>query len=98
VPNGLAFSDFKGYDTWQDVAASQTENGLKVIAANPVMIDAYRFSRRFQDREDRVVLKKECRISLFRDGAGYPEIAFLHRKRQQEIFGHRRLGIRQISL
>jgi hypothetical protein len=32
VPNGLAFSDFRGYDTWQDVAVSQTENGLKVIA------------------------------------------------------------------
>ena len=30
VPNGLAFSDFKGYETWQDVAVSQTENGLKV--------------------------------------------------------------------
>jgi hypothetical protein len=42
VPNGLAFSDFKGYETWQDVAVSQTENGLKVIAANSVMINAYR--------------------------------------------------------
>ena len=38
VPNGLAFSDFKGYETWQDVAVSQTENGLKVIAANTAMI------------------------------------------------------------
>ena len=27
VPNGLAFSDFKGYETWQDVAVSQTEMG-----------------------------------------------------------------------
>jgi hypothetical protein len=42
VPNGLAFSDFKGYETWQDVAVSQTENGLKVIAANDAMISAYR--------------------------------------------------------
>src|ERR1700704_2820831 len=42
VPNGLAFSDFKGYETWQNVAVSQTENGLKVIAANSVMINAYR--------------------------------------------------------
>lgn len=42
VPNGLAFSDFRGYDTWQDVAVSQTENGLKVIAANDAMINAYR--------------------------------------------------------
>ena len=42
VPNGLAFSEFKGYETWQDVAVSQTENGLKAIAANTAMINAYR--------------------------------------------------------
>lgn len=42
VPNGLAFSEFKGYETWQDVAVSQTENGLKVIAGNTAMINAYR--------------------------------------------------------
>jgi len=42
VPNGLAFSEFKGYENWQDVAVSQTENGIKVIVANPAMIDAYR--------------------------------------------------------
>jgi hypothetical protein len=42
VPNGLAFSEFRGYETWQDVAVSQTENGLKVIAANTAMITAYR--------------------------------------------------------
>ncbi len=42
VPNGLAFSDFRGYETWQDVAVSQTETSLKVIAANNAMINAYR--------------------------------------------------------
>ena len=42
VPNGIAFSDFRGYETWQNVAVSQTENGLKVIAANTAMIKAYR--------------------------------------------------------
>jgi hypothetical protein len=42
VPNGLAFSEFSGYENWQDVAVSQTENGIKVIVANPAMIDAYR--------------------------------------------------------
>jgi len=42
VPNGLAFSEFRGYEDWQDVAVSQTENGIKVIVANPAMIDAYR--------------------------------------------------------
>jgi hypothetical protein len=42
VPNGLAFSEFRGYEDWQTVAVSQTEDALAVILANPVMIDAYR--------------------------------------------------------
>jgi hypothetical protein len=42
VPNGLAFSDFRGYESWQVVSVAQTEEVLKVIVANPVMIDAYR--------------------------------------------------------
>lgn len=42
APNGIAFSDFKGYEDWPDVAVSRTEDGIKVIAANPRMIAAYR--------------------------------------------------------
>jgi hypothetical protein len=42
VPGGLAFSEFRGYEDWLPVAVSQTEDRLKVIVANPVMIDAYR--------------------------------------------------------
>ena len=42
VPNGLAVAEFRGYEDWQDVAVSQTENGIKAIVANPVMINAYR--------------------------------------------------------
>jgi hypothetical protein len=42
VPNGLAFSDFRGYEDWQVVAVSQTEDLLKVMVANPTMINAYR--------------------------------------------------------
>jgi hypothetical protein len=41
-PNGIAFSEFKGYETWQDVAVSETDAGIKAILANPVMINAYR--------------------------------------------------------
>lgn len=40
--NGIAFSDFRGYEDWPDVAVSRTETGIKVISANPVMIEAYR--------------------------------------------------------
>ena len=42
VPDGLAFADFKGYENWQYVAVSQVKDGIKVIAANPVMMKAYR--------------------------------------------------------
>ena len=42
VPNGLAFSEFKGYENWQVVSVSQTAELLKVMVANPTMIDAYR--------------------------------------------------------
>jgi len=38
----LAFSDFRGYENWRDVAVSQTETLLKVIVANDVMMNAYR--------------------------------------------------------
>ncbi len=41
APNGVAFSEFKGYDSWHDVAVSQVEGGLKAILANPTMIKAY---------------------------------------------------------
>jgi cytochrome P460 len=40
VPNGLAFSDFRGYEGWQTVSISQSER-LALILANPVMISAY---------------------------------------------------------
>jgi Cytochrome P460 len=42
LPDGLPFADFKGYEDWQVVAVSQTENLLKVMLANPIMIKAYR--------------------------------------------------------
>ncbi len=42
VPNGLAFSDFRGYENWEVVSVSQTQELLKVMVANPTMIDAYR--------------------------------------------------------
>jgi hypothetical protein len=42
VPNGLAFSDFRGYENWQVVSVSQTDELLKVEVANPTMIEAYR--------------------------------------------------------
>ena len=42
VPHGLKFSDFRGYENWQVVAVSQTDDLLKVMVANPTMMAAYR--------------------------------------------------------
>jgi len=42
VPNGLAFSEFKGYEEWQLVSISEDGPLIAAILANPVMMDAYR--------------------------------------------------------
>jgi len=42
VPNGLSFSEFRGYEDWAVVAVSKTDALMAVILANPVMMDAYR--------------------------------------------------------
>jgi len=42
VPNGLAFSEFKGYEVWQVIDVSHNGEMLGVILGNPAMIDAYK--------------------------------------------------------
>src|ERR1700704_2463743 len=42
VPNGLAFSEFKGYDGWHTISISHNGELLAVILGNPAMIDAYK--------------------------------------------------------
>src|SRR3984885_9458139 len=41
-PDGVAFSDFKGYEDWSVVSSARTDEVLKVIVANPTMIEAYK--------------------------------------------------------
>src|SRR5262245_41257836 len=41
VPGGLAFSEFKGYETWQVVSVSHNPKGMAVILGNPTMIKAF---------------------------------------------------------
>jgi hypothetical protein len=41
VPNGLAFTEFKGYESWQLVSISQSAGVMAAILANPEMIKAY---------------------------------------------------------
>jgi hypothetical protein len=42
VPDGLAFSEFRGYEVWQTIAVSQTGDLIEVILGNPTITDAYR--------------------------------------------------------
>ena len=41
-PSGIAFSDFRGYEDWADVSSARTDEILKVIVANPTMINAFK--------------------------------------------------------
>ncbi len=41
-PSGISFSDFKGYEDWAVVSSARTDEVLKVIVANPIMIKAYK--------------------------------------------------------
>src|SRR3954471_15167436 len=42
VPNGLAVSEFRGYEAWQVVSVSHNGTALAAILANPVMIEAFK--------------------------------------------------------
>jgi Cytochrome P460 len=41
VPDGLAFSEFRGYENWQVIAVSQTGDLIVAILGNPEIITAY---------------------------------------------------------
>jgi hypothetical protein len=40
--SGIAFSDFKGYEDWAVVSSARTDDILKVIVSNPIMIAAFK--------------------------------------------------------
>jgi len=42
VPNGLAFSEFRGYEDWPVIAISANSGKIAVILGNPAMIEAYK--------------------------------------------------------
>jgi hypothetical protein len=41
-PDGIAFSDFKGYEDWATVSSARQTDVLKVIVANSAMIKAFK--------------------------------------------------------
>jgi hypothetical protein len=42
VPNGLAFSEFRGYEDWAVIAISENLGMMAVIVGNPEMINAFK--------------------------------------------------------
>ena len=42
VPNGLMFSEFRGYEGWPVTAISENGGQIAVIVGNSVMIDTYK--------------------------------------------------------
>jgi len=42
VPGGLAFSEFRGFESWQTISVSHNGDHLAVILGNPAMIEAYK--------------------------------------------------------
>ncbi len=42
LPGGLAFSDFRGYEDWQLISTSKTDDRMKVILGNPTIIAAFK--------------------------------------------------------
>jgi mono/diheme cytochrome c family protein len=42
IPNGLAFSEFRGYEAWSVISLSHNGDKLAAILGNPVMINAYK--------------------------------------------------------
>lgn len=41
VPNGLTFSEFKGYESWQLINLSKSDRAFAVTLGNPAVIQAY---------------------------------------------------------
>jgi hypothetical protein len=42
VPGGLAFSEFRGYESWETISLSRNSKVVAVIVGNPAMIGAYK--------------------------------------------------------
>src|SRR5438045_8669523 len=72
-PSGIGFSDFKGYEDWAVVSSARTEEVLKVIVANPAMIEAYKAGIPGKDQ-------------LFPDGSKIVKLQWKPKKSTEALF------------
>jgi hypothetical protein len=105
VPDGLAFSEFKGYDTWQTIAVSETKTSVKAILGNPTMIQAYKEGvpdngKLFPDGSKtvkiRVAQENKFGVAVFCRGAGCFEVALLYREGLETVPQYAWLGLREV--
>jgi len=105
VPDGLAFSDFKGYEDWQLISSAKTDDRMKVILGNPTIIAAYKSGipgngKPFPDGSK--IAKVQWKPKKSTEAPFSVEVPdtladlFFMEKGQQEISGHRRMGIRPV--
>jgi hypothetical protein len=103
-PSGIAFSDFRGYEDWAVVSSARTDEVLKVIVANPTMINGYkagvpRNGQPFPDGSMIVKLQWKPKKSTEAPFAvDVPDVfpGFRHGKRRQEVSEKRGMGIRGV--
>ena len=105
-PSGIAFSDFRGYEDWAVVSSARTDEVLKVIVANPTMIEAYKAGvpgngQPFPDGSRIAKLqwkpKKSTESPFVVDVPDVFTQAFVI-EGQQQISAERRVGIRAVQL
>jgi hypothetical protein len=96
--NGVAFSESRGYETWQDIAVSQTDTGIKATLGNPIIIKAYQKgipgnSKPFPEGSAIVKIEwfpKKYPVSpYFVEVPDSLEIGFIHREEFREISGYK---------
>jgi hypothetical protein len=106
-PGGIAFSDFRGYEDWADVSSARTTEILKVIVANPTMINAYKAGVPSNGQpfpEGSRIVKLQWKLKKSTEAPFAVEVpdvfsqAFVMEKDKQEIFEKRRMGIRGVQL
>jgi hypothetical protein len=106
-PSGIAFSDFRGYEDWAVVSSARTDEVLKVIVANPSMINAYKSGvpgngQPFPEGSRIVKLqwkpKKSTEAPFVVDVPDVFSQAFVMEKDSKRFPKNRRMGIRGVQL
>ena len=106
VPNGLAFSEFRGYEGWQTISISQNDKVIAVILGNPAMIDAYQAGipgngKPFPDGAKMAKIHwNPKKLETFPEATvpGTPARRRLHGEGQQEVRGQRRMGMGRVQV